>query len=135
MADERFAEILGIDHLQLPIPFGGAGGARAFYTGILGLVEVREPSLQRAGTLRLALPGGRLDLCEGPRSAPPPHAHVALRVRDGDVLVRRLEAAGHRVDGSLPRDGRVYVPDPFGNQLELIATAAGAAAPAERARG
>jgi catechol 2,3-dioxygenase-like lactoylglutathione lyase family enzyme len=135
MGESRAAVVLGIDHVQLPIPFGGAPDARAFYTGVLGLAEVRDPLLQRAGTLRFALPGQRIDLCEGPRSAPPPHFHLALRVVDAEALVRALAAARRRVDGTLQRDGRVYALDPFGNRLEIIATVGVAATRNEVAHG
>lgn len=113
-----------VDHVQLPIPIGDAARARTFYEETLGLAALRDPALERPGTLRYALGAQRLDLCEGRYSGVAPQAHLALRVRGLRALVQRLRARGHAVDtGGTPDAGtRVYVDDPFGNRLELIET-------------
>ncbi|MCW7537138.1 VOC family protein [Aquabacterium sp. A7-Y] len=114
------AEIHGIDHIQLPIPFGASPRARAFYQGLLGLTEVRHPELDRPGVLRFSLGWQRLDLSEGSYTGVAPQAHIALRVAGVARLADALQATGQRVDRSALNDGRVFVEDPFGNRLELI---------------
>ncbi|MEF7613568.1 VOC family protein [Aquincola sp. MAHUQ-54] len=115
--------IEGVDHIQLPIDPGGSAQARAFYEGLLGLVELRDPLLDRPGTLRFALGTHRLDLTEGHYSGVAPQAHLALRVRDLAGIARQLRAAGLPLDEApLPSgEERLYVEDPFRNRLELIA--------------
>ena len=115
-------QIESVDHVQLPVPYGGLPAARAFYQGLLGLVEVRDPVLDRLGTLRFSLGWQRLDLSEGSYTGVAPPAHLALRVQQVGVVAQRLAAAGQRIDvdplaGGTPR---LYVEDPFGNRLELI---------------
>jgi len=59
--------------------------------------------------------------------APARKAHPAFRLpaAELDELAARLEAAGARVewDDSLPAVRRFYTVDPWGNRLELLATA------------
>jgi catechol 2,3-dioxygenase-like lactoylglutathione lyase family enzyme len=111
----------GVDHLQLPVARGSLATAREFYEHHLGLTEVRDPALDRPGTLRFALGGQRLDLVESDAVAISPHAHLALRVIGVDTLAAEFSAAGVPVDdvplGDRPR---IYVIDPFGHRLELI---------------
>ncbi|HEY9065842.1 MAG TPA: VOC family protein [Burkholderiaceae bacterium] len=110
-----------MDHVQLPLPVGGSKQARAFYEGLLGLREVRDPAHDRPGSLRYALGWGRLDLREGMYSGVAPQAHLALRVQGLAAITQRLRRAGVPVDDAPLIDaGRIYVVDPFGNRLELI---------------
>lgn len=113
--------VRAVDHVQLPIPLGGAPKARAFYEQALGLPELRDPLLDRPGTLRYSLGWQRLDLTEGHYTGVAPQAHLALQVADLPLLAGRLRQAGYRVD-DLPLfdERRLYVEDPFGNRLELI---------------
>jgi catechol 2,3-dioxygenase-like lactoylglutathione lyase family enzyme len=113
--------IRSVDHVQLPIPLGGAGRARLFYEQLLGLREVRDPVLDRPGTLRFSLGWQRLDLTEGHYTGVAPQAHLALRVDQLYAITRRLQQAGVRIDEAPLLDAsRVYVEDPFGNRFELI---------------
>jgi len=115
------SDFRSVDHVQLPIPLGGARQARAFYEEVLGLREVRDPELDRPGLLRYSLGWQRLDLSEGHYTGVAPQAHLALRVSDLDRIVFRLQRAGIRVDEAPLFDAsRAYVEDPFGNRLELI---------------
>ncbi|MFT3956099.1 MAG: VOC family protein [Piscinibacter sp.] len=114
-------EVSAVDHVQLPIPLGGSPKARAFYEQALQLRELRDPALDRPGTLRFSLGWQRLDLTEGHYTGVAPQAHLALRVRDLPRLASRLRQAGFRVDDTpLFDQQRLYVEDPFGNRLELI---------------
>ena len=121
------ASVQGVDHIQLPIPIGAAQQARDFYEGLLGLREVRDPELDRPGTLRFSLGWQRLDLSEGRYTGVAPQAHIALRVRRLGALTKALHAVGHRIDVAplASGEGRVYVEDPFGNRLELVEPAPG----------
>lgn len=122
LPDLRTSSIDGVDHVQLPIDVGGSAEARAFYEGLLGLVEWRDPLTDRPGTLRFGLGAYRLDLTEGRYTGVAPQAHLALRVRELAPIARRLRAAGLPVDEApLPGgEARLYVEDPFRNRLELI---------------
>jgi len=120
--------IHAIDHIQLPLPAGSLPRARAFYEGVLGLRELRDPALDRPGVLRYVLGPQRLDLSEGMHARSAPQAHLALRVEGVAVLAEQFKAQGLPVDGPsemLQPGGaeplqRIYVEDPFGNRLELI---------------
>jgi len=115
------SDFRSVDHVQLPIPLGRARQARAFYEGVLGLREVRDPELDRPGLLRYSLGWQRLDLSEGHYTGVAPQAHLALRVSDLDRIVFRLQRAGIQVEEAPLFDAsRAYVEDPFGNRLELI---------------
>ena len=113
-----------IDHVQLAMPPGGENEARRFYRDLLGLNEEPKPAELaarggcwfRSGALRLHL-GVEADF------RPARKAHPALRVEGFEALVAALRAAGCgvREDGGFEGLPRVYVDDPFGNRIELIA--------------
>lgn len=113
-------DIRSVDHVQLPIPPGAGGRARAFYEDALGLREVRSPALDRPGILRFSLGWQRLDLSEGSYTGIAPQAHLALKVSGLPALVARLRQHRHLVDLTGLDEGRAYVEDPFGNRIELI---------------
>ena len=113
-----------IDHVQLAMPPGGEDAARGFYRDLLGMSEQAKPAELaarggcwfRCGTVRLHL-GVEADF------HPARKAHPALRVAGFEALVIQLRAAGCAVreDGTFEGSARIYVDDPFGNRLELIA--------------
>ncbi|WP_298233021.1 VOC family protein [uncultured Azohydromonas sp.] len=111
-----------LDHVQLPMPPGGAERARDFYARVLGLRELASPGDADAPrVLRFVLDGTTLDLREGPYTGVAPQAHLALQLRDVPAVVARLRAAGRPVDAwTLDETGRAVTEDPFGNRLELI---------------
>ncbi|QPF76291.1 glyoxalase [Roseateles sp. DAIF2] len=116
-----------VDHVQLPMPPGGARAARRFYQELLGLAEQRDPALDRPGVLRFALGGAqRLDLSEGLYTGVAPQAHLALSVQDLTPVLQRLRAAGHPVDQARLADNLAYTEDPFGNRLKLLQSPGGA---------
>jgi catechol 2,3-dioxygenase-like lactoylglutathione lyase family enzyme len=120
---------IGLDHVQVAAPVGGEATARAFYGGVLGLVEIEQPAvLAGRGGVWFALGPVELHIGSDPRFAPAAKAHPGIAVRDEQALrdlARRLEAAGHPVAWADPTEipGRVrfHVADPFGNRLELLA--------------
>jgi catechol 2,3-dioxygenase-like lactoylglutathione lyase family enzyme len=110
-----------VDHVQLPVPVGSASVTRHFYEAVLGLRQLRDPALNRPGTLRYALGSQRIDLTEGSYTGVAPQAHLALRVANLQALKQRLlEADIPTLDAPLQDAARLYVEDPFGNRLELI---------------
>lgn len=113
----------GIDHVQLAMPVGQEGLARAFYGGLLGLAEVPKPAnLAPRGGVWFEGGALRLHLGVDPDFRPARKAHPALIVDDLAGLVTSLEAARVQVRPGEPLDGydRVHVDDPFGNRIELM---------------
>ena len=116
--------LIRIDHVQLAMPPGGEDAARGFYRDLLGMSEEAKPGELaarggcwfRSGAVRLHL-GVEADF------RPARKAHPALRVSGFEALVEALLGAGCAVreDGAFEGSARVYVEDPFGNRLELIA--------------
>jgi catechol 2,3-dioxygenase-like lactoylglutathione lyase family enzyme len=113
--------IVGIDHVQLAIPPDGEAAARAFYVGLLGFREVPKPPEMRARGGMWFAEGIHLGLEEGMR--PSAKAHPALLVRDLDVALARLAAAGIEFAEARDQPGvkRGHIRDPFGNRIELVA--------------
>ena len=110
-----------IHHVQVAIPPGGE--ARAFYGGLLGLVEVAKPeNLRGRGGLWYRAGALQVHLGVDPAFRPAEKAHVAFQVVGLAALRRCLAAAGHATseDEPLPGYGRCYVNDPFGNRTELV---------------
>jgi ribosomal protein S18 acetylase RimI-like enzyme len=114
--------IASIDHVQVAAPPGGEDAARAFYGGLLGLMEIPKPErLRSRGGVWFAVGDEQLHVGIEDPFAPARKAHPALAISRADdlhALAERLGAAGHDVqwDGS-----RFHVADPFGNRLELLA--------------
>jgi catechol 2,3-dioxygenase-like lactoylglutathione lyase family enzyme len=115
--------VVGLDHVQIPIPEGGEDEVRRFYGGLLGLTEVPKPA-------QLAARGGCWFVAEGlslhfgveEPFQPWRKAHVALLVEDLDALRATLDAAGASIveDSSAIGVRRFHTKDPFGNRLELV---------------
>jgi catechol 2,3-dioxygenase-like lactoylglutathione lyase family enzyme len=118
--------VVGIDHVQLPIPRGGEEAARRFYGGVLGFTEVPKPEPMRArgGLWFQAGPVG-IHLGVEDDMRPSAKTHPALVVRGLDDYVARLAAAGCEWRGSdeVPGTRRGHTRDPFGNRIELIEAA------------
>lgn len=113
----------GIDHVQLAMPVGQEGLARAFYGGLLGLAEVPKPAnLAPRGGVWFEGGALRLHLGVDPDFRPARKAHPAFLVASLADLVRHLQRAGVTVVADEPLEGytRVYVSDPFGNRIELL---------------
>ena len=123
--------ITGIDHVQVAAPPGCEPAARSFYGGLLELAEVdKPPALAARGGCWFAVGGGQqLHVGVAQPFTPSANAHPALRVGDKaalETLAARLQAAGYTVewDDAIVGTDRFYVPDPFGNRLELLAFSA-----------
>ena len=106
------------------MPPGGEEAARAFYRDLLGMDEEAKPA-GLAGRGGCWFRGGAVRVHLGVEAdfRPARKAHPALRVEAFDVLVAAMRKAGCAVreDGAFEGSPRVYVDDPFGNRIELIA--------------
>ena len=121
----RVSGIVRLDHVQLAMPPGAEERAVAFYEGLLGIPRVPKPAPLAArgacwfewGDLKVHL-GVEADFRAARK------AHPAFLVSSLAHLVERLSGAGVQVrDGDSPN--QVYVDDPFGNRIELIASTSG----------
>jgi catechol 2,3-dioxygenase-like lactoylglutathione lyase family enzyme len=121
MSDRPFT---AIDHVQLAMPAGEEDRARAFYAGLLGMVEVpKPPELAKRGGCWFASGSMQIHLGVESDFRPAQKAHPALRCRDYGALISYLGAAGVEVteDNKIPGVRRCHIFDPFGNRIELIA--------------
>jgi len=118
---------IAIDHVQLAMPAGREADAVAFYEGLLGIPNVAKPPAlaARGGCWFEDGPEGartiRVHLGVEADFRPARKAHPALVVDDFAALVQHLRGAGVPVTGGDPPDEQVYVEDPFGNRIELVA--------------
>jgi len=115
--------IVGLDHVQLAMPFGGEDKARDFYAGLLGIPEVpKPPHLAKRGGCWFENGAIKVHLGVEVDFRPACKAHPAFRVADLFDLAKRLAEAGFSVAEDEPLAGfkRCYVDDPFGNRIELM---------------
>jgi catechol 2,3-dioxygenase-like lactoylglutathione lyase family enzyme len=123
--------IVGLDHVQVAAPEGCEDEARAFHGGVLGRAELDKPELLAArGGVWFGLGQQELHVGVAAAFAPATKAHPALRVSAAAALeriVERLEASGASVSrpdpDELPGTVRAFVSDPWGNRIELVASA------------
>jgi catechol 2,3-dioxygenase-like lactoylglutathione lyase family enzyme len=116
--------LIGVHHVQLAMPAGGEDLARAFYRDVLGLPErPKPPHLATRGGCWFESDLVRIHLGVDEDFRPATKAHPGLLVSDLQLLVAACRVGGVEVIAADPLDGceRVYVRDPFGNRLELIA--------------
>jgi catechol 2,3-dioxygenase-like lactoylglutathione lyase family enzyme len=120
-----------LDHVQLAAPRGCEAKARRFYGSVLGLTEIEKPAALRArGGVWFELGGGQqLHIGVADPFMAAVKAHPALRVDGGQlqVLAERLAEAGAPVEWApaheVPGVHRFFTADPWGNRLELLASA------------
>ena len=106
------------------MPAGEEDKARSFYVGILTLQEVpKPPNLAKRGGVWFELDSVRVHLGVEQPFHPAKKAHPAFLVKELDALIARCQQAGYEVtpDDQIPGVTRVYIHDPFGNRIELIA--------------
>lgn len=115
--------ILAIDHVQIAMPAGGEGQARAFFGSLLGLEEVPKPDDMAArGGCWFVIGDYQIHLGVEIDFQPAKKAHIALRTSDLAKLRARFEAAGYAIVGDVPVGGRerFFSFDPFGNRIEFL---------------
>lgn len=121
------SEIVSLLHASLLV--ADVARSRSFYEGVLGLVpNPRRPALGFDGVW-YDIGGAQIHLICQPNPDPvqgrPAHGgrdrHIALGVRDWQALRQKLDAAG--LAYTLSQSGRqaLFVRDPDGNALELVA--------------
>ena len=112
------------DHVQLAMPLGAEAAARTFYSGVLGMDEIRKPTelAKRGGCW---FQSGRVQVHLGVEEdfRPAKKAHPALICSNYEELLSKLRLAEviAREANDIPGVKRCYVFDPFGNRIELIA--------------
>ncbi|GAA4643083.1 VOC family protein [Pontixanthobacter gangjinensis] len=115
--------VTGIDHVQLAMPKGGEGQARAFYSGVLGLAEAPKPAdLAKRGGCWFSGGSAHVHLGVEEPFASAKKAHPALLVDNLAEMRARLDAAGVAFNDGKPLEGylRGDISDPFGNRIELM---------------
>jgi catechol 2,3-dioxygenase-like lactoylglutathione lyase family enzyme len=116
-------QVRALDHVQVAIPEGGEAAARAFYGGLLGLLEVAKPAaLAGRGGCWFVGSGIQLHLGVERPFTPAGKAHPAFAVDDLDAARAELATAGIATtdDGLEVGFRRFYGQDPFGNRLEFV---------------
>ena len=113
---------IGFDHIQLAIPKGAEEDARAFFVGLLGMVEIVKPPGFSASGCWFESGGVKLHVAVDREFVPAKQAHPALLVDDLTALERRLLDAGCRLAPGKPMAGyrRFFTHDPFGNRIEFM---------------
>ena len=112
-----------LDHIQLAIPKGKEEESRAFWIGIMGMVEESKPSpLDKRGGCWFRKGGTNLHCGVEVNFAPQRKAHPAFVVDRLEDLAKLLEEKGYPVtwDTALADRHRFYTEDPFGNRLEFM---------------
>lgn len=105
------------------MPPGEEDRARAFYSGLLGFIEVPKPlPLSGRGGVWFEQGAIRLHLGVEPGFQPSRKAHPALLTDDLVALVALCQQAGVPVERDVPLEGyeRAHILDPFGNRIELL---------------
>lgn len=115
--------ISAVDHVQLAAPPGSEDLLRAYYTDVLGMVEIPKPPVlaARGGCWFQAGPV-QLHLGIEEDFRPARKAHPGLRVTGIAAFAERLAARGAPVtwDDNLPGHRRFYSEDAVGNRLEFL---------------
>jgi len=117
----------GMSHVSFPVR--DLARSLAFYRDILGFSEIPRPALGipgawlRAGDAEVHLIAGveGLPLGEPPPVLNPAAQHVALRIDDYQASLERLRAHDLTVLAAGPEQGQMWVQDPDGHIIELIA--------------
>ncbi len=117
-----------LDHVSVPVR--DLARSRAFYRDVLGLAPVPRPDLGFPGAW-LRAGDAQVHLIEVPDDfqggTPPPHlnplaGHTAFAIDDYDAALTTLRHHGLDVLALGPEAGQLWVRDPDGHIIELIAT-------------
>ena len=119
----------GMSHVSFPVH--DLARSLAFYRDVLGFAEVPRPDLGvpgawlRAGDAEVHLIAGveGLPLGEPPPVLNPAAHHVAFRIDDYQGSLERLRAHELQVLETGPALGQMWLQDPDGHVIELIAVA------------
>ena len=114
---------MNIDHVLLAIPPGSEDEARAFFVGLLGMIEEEKPpGLQTRQGCWFRLGSCKIHVGVDVDFRPQRKAHPAFVVDEIDRLGDRLGESGHKVvwDDAIPGSRRFFSADPFGNRIEFL---------------
>jgi glyoxylase I family protein len=117
----------GMSHVSFPVR--DLARSLAFYRDLLGFTEQPRPDLGipgawlRAGDAEVHLIAGveGLPLGEPPPTLNPAAQHIAFRIDDYQAAADRLRAHEIPVLEAGPTNGQMWVQDPDGHVIELIA--------------
>ncbi|GAJ41296.1 VOC family protein [Saccharococcus caldoxylosilyticus] len=112
-----------LDHVQICIPFGAEDEARAFYTDLLGFMEIEKPdSLKANGGLWYQVGDIELHIGVEDRDGYNSKSHPAFEVENIDEVRRYLEENGVPTKDEKPIPGvkRFSFRDPFHNRIEFL---------------
>ncbi|MFC4584908.1 VOC family protein [Sphaerisporangium corydalis] len=112
-----------LHHVQLAIPAGSEDECRAFYVGVLGMIEiVKPPPLAARGGLWVRADTLEIHLGVEQDFRPAEKAHPGIRVTALNQLAGHLEANGVAItwDDDFPGHRRFYASDNVGNRLEFL---------------
>jgi len=112
-----------LDHIQLAAPKGSEEIARAFFSEVLGFVEIEKPEvLRKRGGVWFLFGENQLHIGVEEPFIASKKAHPGFEVENLEVLKNHLSK--HDIsfisDENLPFANRIYVDDPFGNRLEFL---------------
>src|SRR4051812_9682990 len=121
-----------LHHVQVSGPAGCEDAMRAFYVGVLGMVEVPKPERLRArggAWFRAGTAEVHVGIEDGFR--PARKAHPGIAVADVDVLAAAVEGAGAPVtwDDAIPGLGGFPPAAPAANRLGFHKVRRGAGGP------
>ena len=123
-ATDRPPPILGIHHAQVTVPEDALPAARAFYCGVLGLVEIEKP-IELATRAVFWVRCGDQNVHIGTDTGVDrsrSRAHLAYEVAYVDRWESYLAGQGIIIDHPIAFAGhkRLQIRDPFGNMIEFI---------------
>ncbi|WP_027408471.1 VOC family protein [Anoxybacteroides tepidamans] len=113
-----------LDHVQICIPVGAEDEARAFYTDVLGFVEIEKPeALKASGGLWYKVGDIELHIGVENREGYRSKSHPAFEVENIEAVRRYLEEKGIATQDEKPIPGvvRFSCRDPFHNRIEFLA--------------
>ena len=118
----------GVDHVSFPVT--DMARSREFYEGVLGLEEVERPNFPFDGAwyrvgasqVHLIVPPEGADVGAPPPGLNPVGPHAAFAVDDYDAVLAHLQAKDVTVFETSAEMGQMWIRDPDGNIIELIAT-------------
>ena len=117
-------KILSIDHVQIAMPEGQEGVARAFYIDLLEFTETpKPPELAKRGGAWFQSENVQIHLGVEKDFRSARKAHPAFIVDDLDAILEKAQLAEYEIDTSQPPlngYNRAHVYDPFGNRIELM---------------
>jgi glyoxylase I family protein len=125
--------LAGMNHISFPVR--DLERSVHFYRDVLGLAPIPRPDLPFPGAW-LGSNGIQVHLIVPPEGAPlgsprpslnPLGGHVAFTIADYDAVVAALHAAGIETLEAGREIGQLWVRDPDGHLIELIASRAGRA--------